>query len=148
MLNPYMTKESEEEREKREAMERQKQMAAALASKPEPASASAQPAARPASGGGGGQALMSAASSNPYAALAMAIIANESHQSGAGNRNEQTGDYVKELLSGEVLERDASKYLSDIPGAEFHAEMGNPEGIVKNIGKTIKKPWEWLGDLF
>lgn len=94
-------------------------------------------------GGSGGGGMMGAAMSNPWLALGTAIVANESVQSADGNRQEQTGDYVKELLSGEVLERDADKYLSDIPGAEFHAEMGNPEGIAKNLKKGLM-PWEWF----
>ena len=92
---------------------------------------------------GGNNPLMGTAMSSPWAMLGAAIIGNESAQIADGNRQEQTGDYVKELLSGEVLERDANKYLKDIPGAEFHAEMGNPEGILKNLKKGLM-PWEWF----
>ena len=92
---------------------------------------------------GGGNPLMGAAMSSPWGMLGAAVIANESAQSASGNRQEQTGDFAKELLSGEVLERDASKYLKDIPGAEFHAEMGNPEGVLKNLKKSLM-PWEWF----
>ena len=77
----------------------------------------------------------------PWAALAAAVIGNETYQQEQGNRPEDAGEHYKEMLSGEVLERDAEKYLSDVPGAEFHAEMGNPEGAWKNIKKTLK-PWE------
>ena len=93
--------------------------------------------------GGGSNPLMGAAMSSPWGMLGAAIIGNESAQIADGNRQEQTGDYVKELLSGEVLERDASKYMKDIPGAEFHAEMGNPEGVLKNLKKGLM-PWEWF----
>lgn len=101
------------------------------------ASAGAAGGSGAASGGG----MMAAA--GPWAALAALVIGNETYQNKQGNRPEDSGDYAKALLSGEVLEMDAEKYLSDVPGAEFMASMGNPEGIAKNIGKSLK-PWEWF----
>ena len=94
-----------------------------------------------AGGGGGGGGMMAAA--GPWAALAAAVVANETYQNKEGNRPEDFGDHAKAMLSGEVLEMDAEKYLSDVPGAEFMASMGNPEGIIKNIGKSLK-PWDWF----
>jgi hypothetical protein len=90
---------------------------------------------------GGGEGMMAAA--GPWAALAAAIAANETYQNKEGNRPEDFGDHAKAMLSGEVLEMDAGEYLGDVPGAEFMASMGNPEGIVKNIGKALK-PWDWF----
>lgn len=89
-----------------------------------------------ASGGGG----MGAAAAP--AALVAAIVANETYQNKAGNRPKDFSDQVKEGVTGEALERDADKYLGGIPGAEFHARMGNPKGVYKNFKKSLK-PWEW-----
>ena len=89
-------------------------------------------------GGGGG---MGAA--GPWAALAAAVVGNETYQNSEGNRPADTGEHMKDLASGKVLEYDAAKYAKDIPGAEFLASMGNPEGVAKNLKKGLM-PWEWF----
>ena len=47
------------------------------------------------------------------AALAAAIIANETYQNKSGNRPEDFEDHVGEMVTGEVLERDVERYLGD-----------------------------------
>lgn len=77
------------------------------------------------------------------AALAAAIIANETYQNKSGNRPEDFEDHVGEMVTGEVLERDVERYLGDGKIAKHLGQMGNPEGILKNIGKSLK-PWDWF----
>jgi len=92
----------------------------------------------------GGSAI---ASAGP-AALAALIIANETWANKEGRRPEDFGDHAKDMLSGKVLEYDAKALGKKMPKplaklTEFHAEMGNPKGIAKNVGKALK-PWEWF----
>lgn len=96
----------------------------------------------PQGGGGGGAAGGGMGAAAAPAALAAAIIANETYQNKSGNRPKDFSDQVKEGVTGEALERDADKYLGDIPGAEFMARMGNPKGVYKNMKKSLR-PWEW-----
>jgi len=94
-------------------------------------------------GGGGGSAAgggMGAAAAP--AALAAAIIANETYQNKSGNRPAEFGDHMKELATGEVLGRDVERYLGNSEVAEHIGNMGNPEGLWKNMKKGLK-PWEW-----
>ena len=77
------------------------------------------------------------------AALAAAIIANETYQNKSGNRPEDFEDHVGEMVTGEVLERDVERYLGDGKIAKHLGQMGNPEGMLKNIGKSLK-PWDWF----
>jgi hypothetical protein len=96
--------------------------------------------------GSGGGGMMAAA--GPWAALAAGIIANESWAKDSGRRPDDTGEHVKDMLSGKVLEYDLDALGDKMPGktgelVEIAGEMGNPEGVVKNIGKMLK-PWEWF----
>jgi hypothetical protein len=77
------------------------------------------------------------------AALAAAVIANETYQNKSGNRPEDFGDHMTELATGKVLERDVERYLGDGKIAEHLGQMGNPEGVLKNMKKGLK-PWEWF----
>lgn len=94
-----------------------------------------------ASGGGASGGGMAAAAGP--AALAAAIIANETYQNKSGNRPADFGDHMKELATGEVLERDVSRYLGDSELAQHMGRMGNPKGMYKNVKKSLK-PWEWF----
>ena len=97
-------------------------------------------------GAGGGESAMAGAA--PWAALAAAIIANESWANSEGRRPDDFGDHMKDLASGKVLEYDAQALSDKMPGKsgellEFGAEMGNPEGVLKNLKKGLM-PWEWF----
>jgi len=97
-------------------------------------------------GGAGAGGMMAAA--GPWAALAAGIYLNESQARDKGRRDENMGSYATDLLSGAVLEQDAEILGDKIGGplgqlTEFHGEMAHPEGIVKNIGKSLM-PWEWF----
>jgi len=94
-----------------------------------------------ASGGSSGGSGMAAAAWP--AALVAAIVANETYQNKEGNRPEDFGDHMTELATGKVLERDVEKYLGDGKMAEHLGRMGNPEGMLKNIERSLK-PWEWF----
>jgi len=90
-------------------------------------------------GGGGGNAM---AAAGPWAALAAVIAANETYQNKQGNRPAEFSDHMKELATGEVLGRDVERYLGNSEIAEQIGNMGNPEGMWKNMKKGLK-PWEW-----
>jgi hypothetical protein len=95
--------------------------------------------------GSGGSAMMAA---GPWAALAAGIVANEAWAKDSGRRPDDTGEHVKDMLSGKVLEYDLDALGDKMPGktgelVEIAGEMGNPEGVIKNIGKMLK-PWEWF----
>jgi len=90
---------------------------------------------------GGGQGAGMGAAAWP-AALAAAIIANETYQNKQGNRPDEFKDHMKELATGEVLERDAKKYIGG-PVGDFVGTMGSPEGMATHIKKSLK-PWEWF----
>jgi hypothetical protein len=90
------------------------------------------------------------AAAGPWAALAAAIIANEANAKHEGNRGraEGTGEHIQDMFTGKVLEQDATALGDKIGGplgeaTQFMGEMGNPEGIAKNIGKSLM-PWEWF----
>lgn len=86
-----------------------------------------------ASGGGWGQM---AAKAGPWAALAAAIVANESKQRGDGNRPDDKKEHLGEMLSGKVLERDADRYLPNNAFGDFGrkvASFGNPQGLAKKL---------------
>jgi hypothetical protein len=96
-----------------------------------------------AAAGGGGEAGGAMAGMAAPAALAAAIVANETYQNKSGNRPEDFGDHMTELATGEVLERDVERYLGDSKVAKQLGRMGNPKGLAKNMKKSLK-PWEWL----
>ena len=76
------------------------------------------------------------------AAIAAAIIANETYQNKSGNRPADFKDQVKEGLTGESLERDVERYFDDDELAQYIGRMGNPKGVYKNMKKSLR-PWEW-----
>jgi hypothetical protein len=92
---------------------------------------------------GGGEAGGAMAGMAAPAALAAAIIANETYQNKSGNRPEDFGDHMTELATGEVLERDIERYLGDSKVAKHLGRMGNPKGLAKNMKQSLK-PWEWF----
>lgn len=97
-----------------------------------------------AGGAAGGESAL--ASAGPWAALAAAIYLNESQAKDKGRRDEDSSSRLLDQFSGAVLEQDAEILGDKIGGplgkaTEFMGEMGNPEGIFKNIGKSLK-PWE------
>jgi len=88
-----------------------------------------------------------AASAAPWAALAAAIIANESKQRGDGNRGNSGWEQAGDIATGKVLERDADRYLAHnkAGGAGKRAlMMSTPSGVVRNT----KDFGGWLGGLF
>ena len=104
-----------------------------------PAGSSAAPAG--AEGGGAAVAAWPAA-------LAAAIVANETWANKEGRRPEDFGNHMKDLASGKVLEYDAQALSDKMPGKsgkilEFGAEMGNPKGVYRHMKKSLK-PWEWF----
>jgi len=106
-----------------------------------PAASSAAPAA---SGSGMGSSMMAAA---PWAALAAAIVANESKQQGDGNRGNSKGEHAGDIASGKVLERDLDRYLAHNKGGDAMRRvgmMGTPSGIVRNTKDLTK----WMRGLF
>ncbi len=91
-----------------------------------------------------GSTAMSAA---PWAALAAAIIANESKQRGDGNRGNSGWEQAGDMLTGKVLERDMERYFphNKAGGATKRAAMmSTPSGAVRNF----KDFGSWLGGLF
>jgi hypothetical protein len=93
-----------------------------------------------AAGGGAGGA--SAMFSNPWTALAAAIVGNEISSKKAGRRSDNDGQYAMDLLSGKVMEQDSDYYASKVGGVggeimKFGGQMGNPEGVFKNIKKLF-----------
>ena len=62
-----------------------------------------------AAGGAAGGGSSWIATAGPWAALAAAIIANEHEAKEGGYRDEDTGDYAKDVLGGKVLEQDVSQ---------------------------------------
>lgn len=73
------------------------------------------------SAGGGSSAL---ASAGPWAALAAAIIANESSARRGGYRDEDTGDYLQDLFGGKVLEQDVQqRFLPKLVGEDFEDDV-------------------------
>lgn len=109
----------------------------------------------PAGGAGGGGGAIGSA--GPWAALAAAIIANESVAKKQGRRPDSEEKHMTDLLSGKVLEYDADALADKVDGTSspmaeairFGGKAGNPEGIyemaatgVKN--DPLKKLWEFL----
>lgn len=86
-------------------------------------------------GAGGGGASSGLAAAAPWAALAAAVIGNETYQNKSGNRPDDFKDHAKEMLTGEVLERDAERYLGK--DAKKIAALGNPVGTFKTIKKLF-----------
>lgn len=92
------------------------------------------------SAGGGMGSTMAAA--GPWAALAAAIAANESYQNKSGNRPNNNKDYMGELATGKVLERDAERYLGEWGGKAAgaitpHGQYNMAESAVQKIGKLL-----------
>lgn len=89
------------------------------------------------------------------AALAAAIIANETYGNKEGRRPDDFGDHMTDLVSGKVLEYDAdaladSEIVDKIPGAsgltKLGGKLGNPEGLYELGESGLKKLkfWEWF----
>jgi hypothetical protein len=98
-------------------------------------------------GAAGGSSGSMMASAGPWAALAAAIIANESKQQGDGNRGNSKSEWFGDAASGKVLERDMDRYLAHnkAGGAVKRAGMmTTPSGTVRNT----KDFASWLGGLF
>ena len=93
-------------------------------------------------GGGSGGGAQGLGAAGPWAALAAAVVANETYQNKQGNRPEDFGDHMKALASGEVLEMDAKKYIGG-PVGDFVGTLSSPKGIGTHIKKSLK-PWEWF----
>jgi hypothetical protein len=89
---------------------------------------------------GGSSAMAGAA---PWAALAAAIIANETYQNKSGNRPDDFKEHMGDLATGKVLGRDIERYLGDGPVATHLGNMASPQGMYKNVKKSLK-PWEWF----
>ena len=101
----------------------------------------------PASSGGGSGFGATAAKAGPWAALAAAIIANESKQRGDDNRGNSVGEHAGDILTGKVLERDAERYLPHNKAGGIvkrNMMMSTPSGIVRNA----KDLGGWIKGLF
>lgn len=90
--------------------------------------------------GGGGSSMM--ASAGPWAALAAAIIGNESEAKKAGRRDDRPATHAMDAFSGKVLEQDMDYYGDKVGGfggeiLKGVGKLGNPEGT-----------WNLLKDLF
>jgi len=96
-----------------------------------------------AAGGGMGSTM---AAAGPWAALAAAIAANESYQNKSGNRPNNNKDYMGELATGKVLERDAERYLGKWGGKAAGAMT--PHGQYNMTEDAVKKIGGLLGGLF
>jgi len=97
--------------------------------------------------GGSGSLSSALAGAAPWAALALAVIANESKQRGDGNRGNSGWEQFGDIASGKVLERDADRYLAHnkAGGATKRAMMmSTPSGVVRNT----KDFGGWLKGLF
>jgi hypothetical protein len=122
--------------------------AGASGSAPIAAGAGQASATSPVVGAGGSSSMGSMmASAGPWAALAAAIIANESKQRGDGNRGNSTGEHIGDLASGKVLERDMERYLPHNPAGGALKRVGmmsTPSGVVRNA----KDLGSWFKGLF
>jgi hypothetical protein len=95
--------------------------------------------------GGGASSWLSAA--GPWAALAAAIVANESKQRHDNNRGNSGWEQAGDIVTGKVLERDADRYLAHNTAGNIGRRvlmMGTPSGVVRNT-KDLGK---WLKGLF
>ena len=108
-------------------------------------SASAGGAAGGAGGGASGMGSAMAAA-GPWAALAAAIIGNETYQNKSGNRPNDAKSYAGELATGKVLERDAERYLGKWGGKA--AGAFTPHGQYNMAESGIKKLGDLLGGIF
>lgn len=104
--------------------------------------ASAAGAGGGAAAGAGGAGGMSAMFSNPWTALAAAILLNETSARKAGRRDENKGKHLQDLITGKVLEQDAEYYGDKVGGPlgktmKFGGMMGNPEGSLKAVKKLF-----------
>jgi hypothetical protein len=115
-------------------------------------SSSSAPSAAPAAGG---QSWIGAA--GPWAALAAAIAANETWANKQGRRPDNFSEHLMDMVSGKVLQRDASALGDSIGGpfgdaVSYAGKLGNPSGLYSATKDSIKKPVEWvskmLGGLF
>ena len=97
-----------------------------------------------ASGGGGGGALAAAA---PWLGVAALGVANEIGQRKAGNRSEDTGEYIGDLLTGKVIEQDITRLAGDdkddfaVVGTEFMHPIRGPKNFFKDPERYLKF-WE------
>ena len=93
------------------------------------------------------------AAAGPWAALAAVVVGNEYAQNKAGNRPEDFGQWMGDIATGKVLERDMERYLGK-PGKEI-AGMFTPHGQFETVKESItdpighlSKPFKWIGKLF
>jgi hypothetical protein len=100
-----------------------------------------------ASGAGSGGATAGLAAAWPVAAIAAGVLM-ENKQNKDGNRaSGSKAEYVGDMVSGKVLERDAERYLGK--DASKLIRSGTPSGIVRNTKDAFKDPkklfpWEWF----
>jgi hypothetical protein len=147
-----MTKEEFDQLPPEEQDRLMQQMQQAQAMRQEPQGGGMNPAMAmqfmPESAGasGGGGAGMGAAAWP--AALAAVVVGNETWANKEGRRPDDFGDHAQDMFTGKVLEYDTQALSDKMPGksgelVEIAGEMGNPEGLVSNIGKMLK-PWDWF----
>jgi hypothetical protein len=100
-----------------------------------------------AASGGGAGAGAGLAAAWPAAVIA-GIALMENKQNKEGNRaSGSKAEYVGDMASGKVLERDAERYLGK-DAAKF-IRMGTPSGAVRGVKDAFKNPkkllpWEWF----
>jgi len=101
-----------------------------------------------AGGSSGGSAL---ASAGPWAALAAAIIANESSARDGGYRDEDTGDYLQDLFGGKVLEQDFNqRFLPKLVGEDFEDDklgLGADASVAADLSTfDFSNAWDTFKD--
>ncbi len=85
----------------------------------------------------------------PWAALAAVIYANESYASAHGDRPEDSGEYAKDLLTGDVFYQDVEKrFLPNIGIYEGSKESEFISSTLNPMPLDIGKQWEGLKGLF
>ena len=102
--------------------------------------------------GGGGSGALAGLASNPWAWLAAVIVGNELYARPRGYRDEDTGDYIKDLFSGEVFHQDMEqRFLPKIgleegsKGNKWASALLNPfGGITADPGAS----WDRIKGLF
>lgn len=96
-------------------------------------------------GGGGGSGALAAA--GPWLGVAALGIANEYGQRKAGNRAEDTDEYIGDLLTGKVIEQDVTRLAGGdkddfaVVGTEFLHPIRGPKNFFKDPERYLKF-WE------
>lgn len=143
-------KEAEEQKKLIEAMMKQRQSQQSSGGGPSPMQGASMYSKFAGGGGGGagggGSALGAAA---PWLGIAALGVANEIGQTKAGNRSEDTGEYIGDLLTGKVIEQDVTRLTGDdkddfaVVGTEFMHPIRGPKNFFEDPERYLKF-WEYF----